>query len=392
MKKIFCFFFVTVIYFNSIAQKHVGIGTTTPLAALHVADSSVLFSGPPNFQISPSPPPITGPGSRMMWYVSKGAFRAGLSTGDSWDQANLGYTSFATGVDTRASGGDAVALGNNTTASGEQSTALGYLTNANGHGSTAIGVQTTASGAASFAAGNFSIASGTTSTSIGTGTTASGDNSTAIGNDVSTNAFAGAFIIGDNSTSGTVTNCFRINEFRARFNGGYALYTNAATSTGVFMLNGANSWSSISDSSKKEQFKKTDGEYVLNSIGKMKLGSWNYKSQTAKNFRHYGPMAQEFYNAFGNDGIGKIGCDTLIGSADIDGIMMIALQALEKRSAALAKENDQLKSENLAVEKKLADLQNQFADKLALLETKMNEMLALKEKKATNKSALSTVK
>ena len=368
------------------AQKHVGIGTTTPLAALHVADSSVLFSGPPNFQVNPAPPPITGPGSRMMWYVSKGAFRAGLSTGDSWDQVNLGYTSFATGVDTRAAGGDAVAMGNNTTALGEQSTALGYLTTANGHGSTAIGVQTTASGAASLAAGNLSIASGTTSTSIGAGTTASGDNSTAMGNYVSTSGFTGAFIIGDNSTSGTVTNCFRINEFRARFNGGYALYTNTATSTGVFMLNGANSWSSISDSSKKEQFKKTDGEYVLNSIGKMKLGSWNYKSQSAKNFRHYGPMAQEFYKAFGNDGIGKIGCDTLIGSADIDGIMMIALQALEKRSAALAKENEQLKAENITVEKRLADLQNQLAGKLALIETKMKIMLALKEKKQQKKS------
>jgi hypothetical protein len=40
----------------------------------------------------------------------------------------------------------------------------------------------------------------------------------------------------------------------------------------------------------------------------------------------------------------------------------------------------------------LADLQNQFADKLALLETKMNEMLALKEKKAAKKNALLTVK
>jgi hypothetical protein len=213
----------------------------------------------------------------------------------------------------------------------------------------------------------------------------------AIGSYVSTSGYGGSFIIGD-ASSLTNTNCFRYNEFRTRFDGGYALYTNSGTSTGVFMLNGANAWSSISDSTKKEKFKATDGEYILNSISKMRLGSWNYKFQNAEQFRHYGAMAQEFYNAFGNDGVGKIGCDTLINSADIDGVMMIGLQALEKRSTALAKENKQLKKDNHALEKKLADLQNQFADKLALLETKMNEMLALKEKKAAKKSALLTVK
>ena len=43
-------------------------------------------------------------------------------------------------------------------------------------------------------------------------------------------------------------------------------------------------------------------------------------------------MAQEFYAAFGNDGIGTIGNDTTIASADFDGINFIAIQALEKRS------------------------------------------------------------
>ena len=43
-------------------------------------------------------------------------------------------------------------------------------------------------------------------------------------------------------------------------------------------------------------------------------------------------MAQEFYNAFGNDGIGTVGNDTTIASADFDGINLIAIQALEKRT------------------------------------------------------------
>lgn len=44
----------------------VGIGTNTPLARLHVADSSVVFTGPPLLGINPKNPPISGAGVRMM--------------------------------------------------------------------------------------------------------------------------------------------------------------------------------------------------------------------------------------------------------------------------------------------------------------------------------------
>jgi hypothetical protein len=54
-----------------------------------------------------------------------------------------------------------------------------------------------------------------------------------------------------------------------------------------------------------------------------------------KKFRHYGSMAQDFYAAFGHDGIGRIGSETTINSGDIAGILMIAVQALEKRTAEL---------------------------------------------------------
>ena len=46
-------------------------------------------------------------------------------------------------------------------------------------------------------------------------------------------------------------------------------------------------------------------------------------------------MAQEFHTNFGHDGIGKIGSDTTIATADIDGVMMIAIQALIKEKEAL---------------------------------------------------------
>ena len=60
--------------------------------------------------------------------------------------------------------------------------------------------------------------------------------------------------------------------------------------------------------------------------------------------RHYGPMAQDFYAAFGNDGVGTIGTPTTINSGDMAGILMLAVQALEKRTTDLQAENAELKA------------------------------------------------
>jgi hypothetical protein len=282
-----------------------------------------------------------------------------------------------------------LAAGFTTTASGTSSTALGYLTHATGFVSTALGLNTTASGDYSTTMGRITTASGDYSTASGYNNVASGDYSTALGRDVSTNNFAGCLAIGDASGLG-VTNCVRVNELRARFAGGYALYTSGVGISGVFMLNGANAWSSISDSTKKENFLPVDGGYVINCIEKMKLGSWNYKQQDKKIFRHYGPMAQEFYSAFGNDGIGKIGCDTLINSADIDGVMMIGLQALAKRSNSLEAENKILRENNIVFQEEINRIKNVNAkmnqateDKIALLEKQVSMLIAASENKIT---------
>jgi len=67
-------------------------------------------------------------------------------------------------------------------------------------------------------------------------------------------------------------------------------------------------------------------------------------------------MAQDFLAAFGNDGIGQIGTETTITSTDMDGILMIAVQALEKRTQqidALSAENAELKARLEAIERKL---------------------------------------
>jgi hypothetical protein len=85
----------------------------------------------------------------------------------------------------------------------------------------------------------------------------------------------------------------------------------------------------------KENFQPVDGKEVLGKIRGFELSSWNFIGHDPKKFRHYGPMAQDFFAAFGHDGLGQIGSETTINSGDLAGILMIAVQALEKRTAEL---------------------------------------------------------
>jgi hypothetical protein len=295
-------------------------------------------------------------------------------------RANGSYST-AMGYSTNANGYSATAIGQSTSAGGNYSTSMGYQTTASGSNSTAMGYSTTASGLSSIAMCQSTIASGNYSISMGQNTTASGNNTTATGNQttasgpystamgtyVSTNNASGSFIIGDASTTVT-TNSSTINEMTMRFAGGYKLYSTSAANIGVTLLAGANSWITLSDSTKKEKFEKSDGEYFLNSLSKLRLGSWNYKGQEPAQFRHYGPMAQEIFKYFGKDAYGTIGNDTTLATADMDGIMMICLQALEKRTKEMNAKQAQLDATVSELQKandKIAHLENQLLQQKA---------------------------
>jgi hypothetical protein len=109
----------------------------------------------------------------------------------------------------------------------------------------------------------------------------------------------------------------------------------------VTVIEGEVAYTFTSDKNEKENFRAVDGNEVLKKIRGLELTSWNYKGHDPKQFRHYGPMAQDFYAAFGDDGVGKIGTETTLNSGDVAGILMAAVQALEKRTA----ENEQLRQE-----------------------------------------------
>jgi hypothetical protein len=123
---------------------------------------------------------------RMFFDKSKGAFRAGsagawfqgglFNNPNAWDDANVGYGSFASGADNTASGDFSNAMGSYNIASGDYSTAMGFNSVATGVSSFAIGNNV-------FEENTFTIASGSRSVAFGNGTEASGVNSIAFGKD-----------------------------------------------------------------------------------------------------------------------------------------------------------------------------------------------------------------
>ena len=87
-------------------------------------------------------------------------------------------------------------------------------------------------------------------------------------------------------------------------------------------------------------------------------------------------MAQDFYKAFGHDKLGDIGCDTLINQQDFLGVNLVAIKALEKRTALLQEDNAELKKQN---------------EKLAMVIEKMqlqiNQIVDSKDKKLQAKDS-----
>jgi hypothetical protein len=108
-----------------------------------------------------------------------------------------------------------------------------------------------------------------------------------------------------------------------------------------------------SDRNEKENFLPVDGAEVLEKIKGMPMTSWNYIGHDAKTQRHYGPMAQDFYEAFGTDSMGTIGSPTTVNTNDMAGVTFSALQQL-------AKENEDLKEKNAENERQLQSLSEQI--------------------------------
>ncbi len=223
----------------------------------------------------------------------------------------------------------AFALQSNTTGFNETATGAGALqSNTTGTTNTATGVSallinTTGSNNTATGAGAlFNNTTGSHNTATGFNALQSnttGTNNTAVGS-------------GANVLRGDLTNATAI---------GSGVLVDASHkirlgNSAVTVIEGPVGFTSTSDATQKEHFQPVEGEAVLRKLRGLTATSWNFIGHDPTRFRHYGPSAQEFFAAFGHDGIGTIGTPTTITSTDLAGILLIAVQALERRTAEAA--------------------------------------------------------
>ncbi len=273
--------------------------------------------------------PVEGPGTYVVWHPEKGAFRAGTVTGSQWVDGNIGEFSVAMGSDVRASASNATAFGLRSVAA--QQSAF------------AVGEHATATGAASVAMGYHSH----------------------------TNARQGSFVFGDRSSVDTIRAGVN-HSANWRVSGGFRIFTASNLSTGVTLQSGASMsnwgqsnaviststgamlttggvWQNASDVNRKHRFEQISNEEILEKLRKLPVTRWSYKTE-AENIRHIGPMAQDFYAAFGlgNDSRG-------IGTVDADGVALAGIKALEERTRNLAAELESLKADNAVLRQQMHD-------------------------------------
>lgn len=151
---------------------------------------------------------------------------------------------------------------------------------------------------------------------------------------------SGSFVFADDSSLPFETTTQ--NQFRIRARGGVEFVTaidgGGTATAGVALPSGSGSWSSLSDRNAKENFQALDVRSILKKVAALELSNWNYKTQE-DDVRHIGPMAQDFYAAFG---LGE--ANTRINTVDADGVALAAIQGLYKEM----QEKNQLLEEELS--------------------------------------------
>lgn len=330
--------------------------------------------------------PMQGKGYRTSWDSYKGAFRSGYADAE-WDDANVGFFSWAGGSNSTAIGLYALAFGDTNSAESTSSIVFGSGNQVKGAAGFSAGAGNRVCDTYGVALGNnaksggplingkcdpdsFNIR-GLAAVAIGYNVTADQDHTTAMGKFASNNGFTGTFVWSDGSATASA-DTFRNtanNEFAARATGGFRFRTNLAGTTGCNLPAGSGVFNCTSSRTTKANFMAVSGTDILGKIRALPISTWNYTSEGDK-VRHLGPMAEDFYQSFGL-GVGN----TSIGVQDLASVSLAGVKALEERTSALqAKtaevdelraEVSQLRSANATLEQRLTALEQSLAAKAA---------------------------
>ncbi len=160
------------------------------------------------------------------------------------------------------------------------------------------------------------------------------------------------------STSRPSTN----NAFTARFTGGarfiLGIDGTGATTWLCAVYNGG-SWGCSSDRNVKENFQPVDGRAILEKLAALPITTWNAIG-TDPNVHRMGPMAQDFYAAFG---LGDD--DKVITTGDLDGVALASIQGLyqivQEKDAQLAAQQQQIDTQQARLDEQQAQIEKLIA-------------------------------
>jgi hypothetical protein len=322
--------------------------------------------------------PMQGKGYRTSWDSYKGAFRSGYADAE-WDDANVGFFSWAGGSNSTAIGLYALAFGDTNSAESTSSIVFGSGNQVKGAAGFSAGAGNRVCDTYGVALGNnaksggplingkcdpdsFNIR-GLAAVAIGYNVTADQDHTTAMGKFASNNGFTGTFIWSDGSalaSADTFRNTAN-NEFAVRATGGVRFRTNLQGTTGCNLPAGSGVFNCTSSRYTKENFLLVNGADVLARLRNTPVSTWNYISE-GKEVRHMGPMAEDFYQAF------QLGTgNTSIGVQDLAGVSLAAIKSLDARTLELQRKTaeveqlrtqvSELRAMNAAIEQRLAALE-----------------------------------
>lgn len=348
-----------------------GPGGHTPAFFKVFQNGSFVATG--NLGIGTSP--WEGRGYRTSWHTYKGAFRSGYADNE-WDDANVGFFSWAGGSNSTSSGLYAFAFGDTNQAESTSSIVFGSGNQVKGAAGFSAGASNRVCDTYGVALGNKAISGGPlingkcdpesfnlrglAAVAIGYNVTADQDHTTAMGKFASNNGFTGTFVWSDGSAQASA-DTFRNtanNEFAARATGGFRFRTNLTGTTGCNLPAGSGVFNCTSSRSTKENFLAINGLDVLSKLRRIQISSWNYITE-GQNVRHVGPMAEDFYGQF------QLGTDNKsIGVQDLAGVSIAAVKELDEQ---LQQKNEQVKILQTEVNQ-LRATQTDLEKRLAALE------------------------
>jgi hypothetical protein len=311
-----------------------------------------------------------GSGNRAVGdYATVGGGYANTASGDGGARVGGGYQNTASGFSATVGGGyENTASGDFSFAAGQNAQALNTGSFVWADGSTGLAFSSTAANQFLIrAAGGVGIGTSTPQGLLHVRGNNAGSfgNSTAFIENTNTSANAspalrvigwganmpyGALSVSMNGSSGLIAQFGNLNRFVASI---------AADGTVQALA-----FNTTSDRAAKEDFADVNPSEVLAKVAALPITRWNFKQD--KSVQHIGPMAQDFYAAFGTGSD-----DKHIATVDEEGVALAAIQGL----------NQKLRDDSKAKDVEIQNLKQQndsLAERLNELETAVKRLVAQK--------------